>query len=153
MWTSRSRRRGQSSFEMAMLFTFMLATLIAFMLVIGNRYVAAQQNKMKTSLDNVKETIDIEMRIGATAQNGYVRSFTVPHKVLGLPIAVSFYNATRLGAPGSPSNFSEVDLKYLNTSDAYETFIILPDNIDGNVSIGENQMRKINGVLYVHPVG
>ncbi len=137
---------------MTMLFTFMIAALTGFMLVIANSYYNAQQDKIKASIQDVKEGLEIELRIGAGAQDGFYRAFQIPQKASNLPIEVFFINSTTLGSPGSPANFSEVDLKFTNNSKPYETFIILPSNIDGNISIGHNEMRKRNGVLYLNKV-
>ncbi|MEK6967062.1 MAG: hypothetical protein AABX51_00350 [Nanoarchaeota archaeon] len=148
MWTLTSSK-GQSAVEAAMLFAFMLTILTVFLLAMGNQYVSTQETHVKNGLIDVGAMIETELKLGATAQDGYYRRFEIPRKAGGVPFKIQFYDTRELGTPGTPIGYSEVDLAFVNSSILFETFISLPDNVDGNISHGIIELRKRDGILYV----
>ncbi|HLD18986.1 MAG TPA: hypothetical protein VJB90_03175 [Candidatus Nanoarchaeia archaeon] len=141
--------KGQTSIEAAMLFSFMVLALTVFLLVIGNQYVTAQENRLRAQLKDVTAMIETELSLGVTSQNGYYRQFEIPNLAGGVPFSIQFLNSQQLGPPGSPANYSEVILSFQNSSVQFETYIYLPDNVDGNISHGQVEVKKQNGLLYI----
>lgn len=139
--------KGQTALEAAFLFTFMIMTLVLFLLVIGSKYAEIQEQKVRQILDNVGLQIETEIKVGASAQDGFYRQFELPNKAAGRAYYIKFRNASLLGTPTTLANFSEVAIGFLNSSFVYETSVFLPPNIKGNISVGWNDMKKTGGVL------
>ena len=144
--------KGQSGVETALLFSFMIIILTVFLLAMGNQYINIQESKAREKLDQVAELIEVELKQGAAAQNGYERTFEVPLRAGGLTYNVSFYNTSMVGSTANPANFTEVIIGFYNTSLRFETFLFLPPNIEGRLQQGHLTLRKSDGVLYMEPV-
>ncbi len=142
-------KKGQTANETAIIIGVMLLFLIAFVAVISDKLVAASENRIRNLADDLADVIDSELSLAASAQDGYSRMFSLPDSLDGKDYGVLFYNQSATG-----SNFTQLVVTMSISGVEYSTVRVTPENIEGNISIGDNFVRKQNGMVNVTgPIG
>ncbi len=135
-------KKGQAANETAMVIGFMVLFFISFFAVISDKFVAAADNRIKSLADDLADVVDSELSIAATTQEGYSRVFTLPASLDGKDYGVLFYNRSN-----TRSNFTQFVVSMSISGIEYSTARITPENIEGVLSVGDNLVRKRNGMV------
>jgi len=137
-------KQGQAANETALIIGFMTLFLIAFLAVISDKLVIATDDRTKELAEDLADVIESELILAANAQEGYSRIFTLPFSLDGKPYTLVFYNKTNTNA-----NFTQMTVGIDISGAEYNAFRVLPDNIQGTLSIGDNFVRKHEGIVNV----
>jgi len=137
-------KRAQAANETALIIGFMTLFLIAFLAVISDKLVIATDGRTKEMAEDLADVIESELILAANAQEGYSRVFTLPFSLDGKPYTLVFYNKTNTEA-----NFTQMTVGIDITGAEYNAFRVLPANIRGTLSIGDNFVRKHEGIVNV----
>ena len=137
-------KKAQSSVEVAAIITFMLLTMIIFLIVITDRLVEQQEKKYAVMLDELGDVIEAELELAGSVEDGYNRGFYVQPVLRGRDYDIEFYNSTTM-----KTNYSKLVMYYLD--DEQDQHIkILPKKAVGNVIKGDNVVVKSDGVAFVN---
>ncbi len=133
--------KAQSSIEAALVITFMLFVLTAFMGIMAKKGIDVKKESEINSLDNVAKLLEYEVLEAQKSEDGYSRIFEIPDSVDGIPFTISIINSTALNS-SNPEFFELV----INAT-KYRVNLIQYYTIKGNVS-GElcqkTLIRKFN---------
>ena len=125
--------KSQSATEFIVLASFMLFVVIGFFAIAtSNTTDAREESKKKTSQD-IADFAYREIELAKSVNDGYVRNFSMPKNVNGLDYNIGIVDNV------------ELTVQY----DGYEYVKFLPLNVIGNISSGLNQIRKVNGIIYI----
>ncbi len=133
--------KAQSSIEAALVITFMLFVLTAFMGVMAKRGIDVKRQSEMASLDNVANLLKYEVLEAQKSEDGYSRVFEVPDVIDGIPFNISIINSTALNS-SNPDSFELV----INAT-KYRKNLIQYYTIRGNVSgklCQKTLIRKFN---------
>lgn len=139
-------KKGQAANETAMVIGVMLLFLISFVAIISDEFVAAADNRIKSLADELADVVDSELSIAAAAQDGYSRVFSLPASLDGNGYGILLYNQSN-----TRSNFTQFVVNMSISGVEYSTVRITPENIKGVLSVGDNFVRKQNGIVNVTP--
>ncbi len=139
-------KKGQAANETAIVIGIMLLFTIAFFAVISDKFVAAADSRSKALADDVADVIKSELDLAASAQDGYSRMFTLPDSLDGSEYSLLLYNKSN-----TASNFTQFVVNMSVSGVDYSTVRLVPDNILGVLSVGDNFLRKRNGIVNVTP--
>ncbi len=142
-------KKGQAANETAIVIGIMLLFLIAFVAIISDKFIVAADDRSKGLADDLADVIDSELSLAATAQDGYSRTFALPASLDGNEYRLLLYNKSSTG-----SNFTQFVVSINISGAEYSTVRITPENIEGTLSVGDNLVRKQNGMVNVNgPIG
>lgn len=139
-------KKGQAANETAIVIGIMLLFMIAFFAVVSDKFVVAADARSKALADDVADVIKSELDLAASAQDGYSRIFSLPASLDGNGYGLLLYNKSNTGA-----NFTQFVVNMSVSGVDYSTVRIVPDNIVGVLSAGENFVRKQAGIVNVTP--
>ena len=132
-------KAAQSAMESALLITFMTFVVIVFLALGTDKFLDVKKNKDKEPIHEVAEVIDTEIKLGASAQEGYSRVFELPYSIVGHNYTIELQNN------------SAVYISYDNYLDNYTAFVIIGQNINGTIQPGLNLITKANGTIFITP--
>lgn len=124
----------------------MVLFLISFVAVISDKFVVAADNRIKSLADDLADVVDSELSIAAAAQDGYSRVFSLPASLNGNGYGLLFYDQS-----DTLSNFTQFVVSINISGAEYSAVRIAPENIEGVLSVGDNLVRKRNGIVNVTP--
>lgn len=126
--------KGQSAIEF---FVLVIAVLFVFTsLFIAVQYNVSDKTKERANLE-VKEiafTVRDEINLAFSTTDGYERRFTIPQRAANQP-----YDITIIGG-----------FVYIKTDDERFAIALPVLNVTGDVRVGENLIRKQNGIVYLN---
>jgi hypothetical protein len=125
-------KHSQSAAEFAIIFGFVLFFFVTFFTIIQGNISEKNQEKEKILLQNIALNAQEEISIASEASDGYSRTFKIPENILGKNYKI---NITETFLFASLDNFH---LTYK-----------IPEVI-GNISKGDNLIRKQNGSVYLN---
>jgi len=135
-------RKAQAANETAIIIGFMIFFLIAFLAVVSDKLVVATDDRAKEIIEDLADVVESELSLAANAQDGYSRIFTLPEALDGKTYTILFYNKSTTGA-----NFTQFLITVNVTGGEYNALRVLPDNILGTLSTGDNFVRKHDGIV------
>ncbi len=139
-------KKGQAANETAAVIGVMLLFLISFIAIISDKFVVAADNRIRNLADDLADVVDSELSLASAAQDGYSRVFSLPASIEGNGYSILFYNQSN-----TLSNFTQLVVSMNISGVEYSTVRITPENIRGAVSVGDNLVRKRNGLVNVTP--
>lgn len=126
--------KSQSSVEFVILASFMIVVILGFFAVTSSRVLDAREEGNRKIAQDIAEIAYSEIELAKSVSDGYTRVFTMPRKIGDVS-----YNLTII-------DNRELIVNYLG----YEYIKFLPANVSGNLSTGLNEIKKINGILYLN---
>ena len=120
--------------EFIVLASFMLLVVLGFFAVISSRVLEAKEEGNRKIAEDIAEFAYHEIDIARTVNDGYIRTFVIPLTVNGISYIINV------------TDDRELVVNYLG----YEHVKFLPSNVTGNISIGLNEIRKINGIVHLN---
>jgi len=124
--------KSQSAIEFIVLVSFMLIVIIGLFAVTSSRTSESQEEGNRKIAEDIASLAYKEIEIAKSANDGYTRIFAMPGTVSGVLYEIKIIDKI------------ELIVNYLD----YEHVRFLPANVTGNISIGLNQIKKIDGVIY-----
>ena len=137
MWWSvkfRENRLGQSAIEFVILVTAVLFFMIAFFVFIQDRIAATKYESTSVAVREVALTVQDEINLAASAQDGYSRQFTLPATINGFDYIASITDES----------------VYVHTADGKHALALPVGSVSGDVVIGVNSITKVNGEIYLN---
>jgi uncharacterized protein (UPF0333 family) len=129
------RKRGQSTIEFTVLFSFMILMFSVFFVLIGQKLVELRTERSYEILKELKNIVENEVELARIAEDGYMRSFRLPFTVDNINYNISIVNNTEL----------------VITIGDKETFAHLPENVSGNIDRGTNNITKNDEMIMITP--
>ena len=114
---------------------------LAFLVAIAFEIASLEQLsdfRLRKENDIAKDlalSIQKELILAATVEDGYVRTFKLPDQVESINYSIQMQNSTLA----------------VQTKNSYY-LVGIPNSI-GNLTKGTNQIKKINGILYINGTG
>lgn len=127
--------KSQSATEFIVLASFMLLVILGFFAVTSSNILNAGEEGNKKISQDIADFAYKEIEIAKSVNDGYIRVFVLPEKVNGIDYRINI------------TDDRELIVNYLDN----EYIKFLPPNISGNISKGFNEIRKINGIIYLSP--
>lgn len=137
-------KRAQSALEAAIIIGIMTFFLIVFLLVISDKVAIATDDRTKEIAEDLADVIEAELMLAANAQNGYIRTMSLPFSLDGKPYHMFFYNRSNTEA-----NFTQFTVNVPITGGNYTVLRVMPDYIVGNLRVGDNLVRKAFGFVNI----
>lgn len=127
-------KRGQSAIEFMIISGVVIFMFLTYTFFIQSQIADKSYERRALLTQEVAYTIRDEINIALEATDGYERTFRLASTILNVD-----YNATIYG-----------DLIYVKTLDGRHAIAIPIANVSGQPQIGDNKIRKINGVIYLN---
>ena len=125
--------KSQSATEFIVLASFMLLVILGFFAVTSSNLLEARGEANRKTAKDIADFAYKEIEIAVSLNDGYTRTFKIPQKVNGIAYTINI------------TDNRELTVNYLDNE--YVRF--LPPKIIGNISKGINQIKKLNGIIYV----
>jgi hypothetical protein len=126
-------KQSQFALEFTVLIAFMLLLFLGFFAVTSSRVLDAKDEENRQIAEDLANLVFEEIKLANSVEDGYSRVFNIPRKVKGASYNVSIIENRELVA-----NYR-----------GNEHLIFLPDNVVGNVSVGVNEIRRIDNIVYL----
>ena len=127
---------SQSAVEFIALASFMILVTLTLLAIISSSVIdAKEEGNRKTAVD-IAEFVYKEIDTARPLSDGYIRTFSIPQTINGINYTVNI------------TDNRELIVNYLDN----EHVKFLPANISGNISKGMNEVRKINGIIYLRSI-
>ncbi len=143
------RKKAQSSMEAAILISFMVLSMIILLKVASEKIIETQEMKDRQVVEDLVSVIETEIKLAASAEDGYTRVFDLPKTLDGKEYVAELYGPERLKTKYSDPNadHSEIVIKYANELPGYERVIALPKTVNGSFCEAMNVISKKNGAV------
>lgn len=125
---------GQSAIEFMIIAGVVIFMFLTYTFFIQSQIADKSYERRNLMTQEVAYTIRDEVNIALEATDGYSRTFKLPNTILNVD-----YNATIFG-----------DSIYVRTLDGKHAIAIPIANVTGQLIIGDNTIRKSNGVIYLN---
>lgn len=126
--------KSQSAVEFITLASFMLLVVLGFLAVISSNLLEARTESDRKIAEDIADFAYREIDMAKSFNNGYARSFNLPQTVNGISYSINI------------TDNRELAVNYLD----YEFVRFLPPNVIGNISKGDNQIVKRDGIVYIN---
>ncbi len=123
---------GQGIIEFMILFGVVLFFFVGFMLIIQNNISDKNIDKERQLAQGIALSVKSEISIAAESSDGYLRTFTIPNKLIGKEYNIQLTD----------------DRVYLSADRIGISYKI--NNVTGYIQKGENAIRKKNGTIYLN---
>jgi hypothetical protein len=137
-------KKGQAANEMAAIIGFMTLFVILIMGAVGGKLLTANDNSITQIADDVADVVESELSLAASAEDGYIREFTLPSTISNIP-----YSITLLNASATKGNFSAFNITLAISTGVYERVKVMPANVVGTLAVGKNRVVKNLGTANV----
>ena len=128
-----SMRKSQSSMEFVILVGFMLLVIVIFFSIASSRVLKAREDANGVIAEDLAKYAYREIEIAKSVNNGYIRTFSLPNKLVGNNYDIKIVDN------------KELIVNFLSK----EHVLFLPGDVDGNISRGSNKIKKIDGVVHI----
>jgi hypothetical protein len=130
-----NRNNAQIAMEFLLLISLAFFIVIVFLAATYSVSKGNAQIQAHTTVDDLGKSLQQEFLLASGLEDGYTRKINLPMTVNGVEYS-AFIGQT------SPQN----NYLLLSFEDSSELFYMIPPII-GNISLGDNVLRKINGTL------
>ena len=127
-------KRGQSAIEFMIISGVVIFMFLTYSFFIQSKIADKGFERRDLLTQEVANTIKDEINLALEATDGYSRTFNLANTILNAD-----YNATIDG-----------DLVYVRTLDGKHAIAVPVANVTGQLIIGDNTIRKSNGVIYLN---
>ena len=127
-------KRGQSAIEFMIISGVVIFMFLTYSFFIQSKIADKGFERRDLLTQEVANTIKDEINLALEATDGYSRTFNLANTILNAD-----YNATIDG-----------DLVYVRTLDGKHAIAVPVANVAGQLIIGDNTIRKSNGVIYLN---
>lgn len=128
------KTNAQFAIEFVVLVAFMFLIFLGFTAVITSKILEAKENERQKIAEDIATLVRNEIDLAKSVADGYNRIFSIPNKVEG-----SDYNIEIIDNRELVVNY--IDKEYVS---------FLPEKVEGNINLGENAIRKEDGVVYIN---
>ncbi len=128
------KTNAQFAIEFVILIAFMFFIFLGFITVIASKVLDAKENERQKIAEDIATLVRNEIDLAKSVADGYNRIFSIPNKVEG-----SDYNIEIIDNRELVVNY--IDKEYVS---------FLPEKVEGNINLGENAIRKEDGVVYIN---
>jgi len=125
-------RSAQVAFEFVILVAVLFTALIVFTVFVRDNFTEVQTDTDYFKLKDVALSVKAELNLAVALDDGYQRAFFIPLTLDGLEYNISRENG------------------FLEFSSANAEYTVSVPPYDGNVSKGNNVIRKVDGVVEVN---
>ena len=125
--------KSQSALEFVFLASFMLLVILGFFSVASSKVLEAREEGNRKIAEDIANFASREIEIAKSVNDGYARIFVMPENVNNVEYCISIVDNR------------ELVVNYVG----YEHIKFLPSNVSGNISWGLNEIKKINGIVYL----
>ena len=140
-------RKAQAANETALIVAFMTLFLIVFLAAVSQKLVIATDDRTRGLAEDLADVIESELTLASSAQEGYSRTFQLPFSLDGKQYSILFYDKASTGA-----SFTMVVVRIPLSGGEYTASRVLPDNILGTLSPGNNLVTNAAGSATVTAV-
>ncbi|MBI2655389.1 hypothetical protein HYX06_03125 [Candidatus Woesearchaeota archaeon] len=126
--------KSQSATEFVILASFMFLVILGFFAVTSSRLLEAREESNRKIANDIVDFAYKEIELAVSLNDGYIRVFALPRKVNGADYSINITDNRELAA-------SYLDNEYVR---------FLPPNVSGNIGKGLNEIKKIEGVVYIN---
>ena len=129
---------GQIAIEYLTLMGIGFVMLTFFLVVASDRLADLNKDALAVEAQDIAFMVQSEIVNAATVEDGFARNFTIPQKLAKSDFSIAII-------------WNQQTNRTTLTVDADTVHIAMPSpNVNGTVVKGNNQLRKINGVVYVN---
>ena len=129
-----SRTKAQFAIEFIVLIAFMFLIFVGFIAVITTKIIEAKENERQGIVEDIATLVKNEIDLAKSVTDGYLRTFNLPSRIEGNTYSVEMLDNRELVV-------NYIDKEYV---------LFLQGNIQGNVNLGANTIRKENGIVYIN---
>ena len=128
------RNKAQFATEFIVLIAFMFIIFLSFTAIIASKVLDSRENARQQIAEDIAALAKNEIELAESVSDGYLRVFNLPQTVEGNTYGISIIGNR------------ELVVSYIDK----EHVLFLEDNIVGNLAIGDNTIRKQNGIVYIN---
>ena len=134
---SAKKTNAQFAIEFIVLTSFMFLVFLGFLSVITSKLIESREKEVQQTAEDIATLVSNEIYIAKPLSDGYSRTFELPNKIKGNDYTIQIIDNR------------ELVVEYpANSGDEYVLF--LPEKVEGNVSKGSNEIRKVGGIVYLN---
>lgn len=133
MLIAKLHSKSQSAVEFIVLASFMLMVIMGFFAIASSRLLEAKDEGNRQIAEDIADFAYHEIETAKSASDGYSRIFEMPGTINGISYGISIIDGRELVV-------NYIDKEYVR---------FLPSNVTGNITIGNNQISKSNGVVLI----
>ena len=127
-------KRGQASIEFFILVGAVLFFFLAFLSAVQINLEDKSREKLNLEVKELALAVTDEINLAVKASEGYSRVFVIPEKVANREYDINII----------------AGLVYIRTTDGKFSLAYPVQEVNGDVIIGENMIRKENGEVYLN---
>ena len=126
-------KKSQFAIEFVILITLMLTIFLGFFAVISYRTSEFEESKKQQTAGNIAALVDNEIKLAKLVNDGYEITFKIPKRINGNIYTIELIDNR------------ELVVTYLG----YEHVLFLPENVQGDIGTGLNEIKKIGNILLI----
>src|SRR3989338_5069154 len=126
-------RKSQSAMEFIVLASFMLLVILGFFAITSSKILESKEEGDRKIAEDIADFAYREIEIAKSVNDGYTRVFSMPLTFNGVNYSIKI------------TDNRELIVDYLG----YEHVKFLPSNVTGAIGVGFNEIKKINGIVYM----
>ena len=130
------RTKAQFAIEFIVLIAFMFLIFVGFIAVITTKILESKDNERQEIEEDIAELEMNEIVLAKSVTDGYLRTFNLPTRIKGNTYSIEIIDNR------------ELIVNYVDK----EVVLFLPPNIQGDVDIGLNEIKKIDGIVYLNNI-
>ena len=134
---STKKTNAQFAIEFIVLIAFMFLVFVVFLSVITSRLIESKETEVQETAEDIATLVSNEVYTAKPLSDGYTRTFELPNTINGNDYTVEIIDNR------------ELVITYLD--EEYVSF--LPEKVVGNVDRGLNEIRKVEGIVYLDYIG
>ncbi len=128
------KREGQSSIEFMIIVAAVLFFFSSFVFFLQVNISDEVMQERQQVMMNIARAVQEEILLALSASDGYERTFFLPERAINLEYNISFV----------------ANSVYLQTLDGKHALALPVANITGDINVGSNTIRKVNGSVYLN---
>ena len=131
-----SRTKAQFAIEFIVLLAFMFLIFVGFIAVTTTKILELKENERQEVVEDIATLVKNEIGLAKSVTDGYSRTFNLPTRIKGNTYSIEIVDNRELVV-------NYIDKEYV---------LFLPPNIQGDVDIGLNEIKKIDGIVYINNI-
>ena len=133
-------KNAQGSIELMLLISFLAAAFIVFLVFLTNQYTNSELGNEFLMLQDLSKVISKEMKLAASANDGYNRTFKLPEKINGKDYEI-IKDVTKTSILIQTIEATKTRSKMAG---------VLVPLFEGELNPGKNIIVKTNGIIFVN---
>lgn len=125
--------KSQSAVEFVVLASFMLVVIVGFFAVSSSKIIKSKEETNEKIAEDIANMAYREIEIAKSSKDGYTRTFLMPPTVNSVTYSIGI------------TDNRELIINYLNN----EFVKFLPADVNGDLKLGYNEIKKVDGIIYV----